>query len=147
VVDLTDLWTTQYASLVRLAFALVDSLPQAEEVVQEAFVRAMAPGDRVLDPGAYVRTCVVNLCRKELRRRAVRRRRPIPVEDEHVPPHARLLLDAVRALPPRRRAVVVLRFYEDCSTEEIGRVLSMRPSTVRATLRQALAQLQEVIEP
>ena len=56
------------------------------------------------------------------------------------------MLDIVRALPPRRRAVVVLRFYEDLSEVQIAEALGLRPGTVRATLHQALAQLREVVE-
>lgn len=53
-----------------------------------------------------------------------------------------LLRAAVEALAPRQRAMVVLRYYGDCSLEEIGAALGGKPSTVRATLHQALKRLR-----
>ena len=50
---------------------------------------------------------------------------------------------AVAALAPRQRAIVVLRYYADCSLEEIATALGCRPGTVRATLHQALRRLRE----
>jgi RNA polymerase sigma factor (sigma-70 family) len=50
----------------------------------------------------------------------------------------RRLRDAVATLAPRQRAVVVLRYYGDCSLDEIATALGCRSGTVRATLHQAL---------
>jgi RNA polymerase sigma factor (sigma-70 family) len=49
---------------------------------------------------------------------------------------------AVAALAPRQRAMVVLRYFGDCSLEEVGVALGCRPGTVRATLHQALKRLR-----
>jgi len=146
--DPTSLYRREYGPMVRLAVALVDVPAVAEDLVQEAFAEVWARWDRIDNPGAYLRTCVVHRCHRELRRRT-RLRRAVPAAPSGAPVDgdARLLLDAVRALPPRRRAVVVLRFYEDMSERDIAAVLGMRPGPVKATLHQALAQLREVIEP
>jgi RNA polymerase sigma-70 factor (sigma-E family) len=143
--DPTSLYRRAFASAVRLAVAMVDVPAIAEDLVQDAFADVWLRWDRLDNPEAYLRTCVVNRCRRELRRRMLRRRvvsAPSAAPDD---PHADLL-DVVRALPPRRRAVVVLRFYEDMSEAQIAATLGMRPGTVKATLHQALAQLREVIE-
>ena len=52
------------------------------------------------------------------------------------------LLAAVAALAPRQRAIVVLRFYGDCSHAEIGRALGCRTGTVRATVHPAMRRLR-----
>jgi RNA polymerase sigma factor (sigma-70 family) len=87
----------------------------------------------------------MNHCRRELRRRQLLRRHVV-AEREPSTPEARLLLDAVRRLSPRRRAVVVLRYYEDMTEAQIADRLGIKEGTVRATLHQALAQLRGVIE-
>lgn len=51
-------------------------------------------------------------------------------------------LAAVAALAPRQRAIVVLRFYGDCSHAEICRALGCRTGTVRATVHQAIRRLR-----
>ena len=56
------------------------------------------------------------------------------------------VLDAVRALSPKRRAVVVLRFYEDLSIDQIAEVLRTRPGTVKSLLHRALKDLEKVVE-
>ncbi len=148
--DPTSLYRREHARMVRLAVALVDVPAVAEDLVQDAFAEVFARWDRIREPAAYLRTCVVNRCRKELRRRRLLRRTVVPAVDEAIAAAvdgpARLMLDVVRALPPRRRAVVVLRFYEDLSEVQIAEALGLRPGTVRATLHQALAQLRKVVE-
>jgi RNA polymerase sigma factor (sigma-70 family) len=86
----------------------------------------------------------VNASRKELRRRRLVRsaiERPVAgaTEDD------RELIASVRRLPPRRRAVVVLRFYEDMTEAQIADTLGIRIGTVKATLHQALAQLRKEV--
>ena len=146
--DPVAFYRREHASAVRLAVALVDVTAIAEDLVQEAFARVWERWDRIDVPAAYLRVCLVNLCRRELRRRVLlRRRQTEPADSAPVArDEPRLLLDAIRALPSRRRAVVVLRFYEDLSEAETAKLLHIRPSTVRSTLHQALAQLREVIE-
>ena len=145
--DPVSLYRRAYPAAVRLAVALVDVPATAEDLVQDAFAQVWLRWDRIDNPDAYLRTCVVNLCRRELRRRRLRRRTPgRTASSATLDASARELLDVLRALPPRRRAVVVLRFYEDMSEAQIAATLGMRPGTVKATLHQALAQLREVIE-
>jgi RNA polymerase sigma-70 factor (sigma-E family) len=143
--DPADLYRREYNSMLRLAVAMVDSKAIAEDLVQNAFADVWLRWKRLQNPEAYLRVCVVNHCRRELRRRQLLRR-PVAVEERAIGPEARLLLDAVRALSPRRRAVVVLRYYEDMTEAQIAECLGIKEGTVRATLHQALAQLRGVIE-
>jgi RNA polymerase sigma factor (sigma-70 family) len=143
--DPTSFYRREYAGALRLAITLVDIRAIAEEVVQESFARVWARWDSLDNPGGYLRICIVNAGRKELRRRRLARR----TIDQPVPdtvPQDRELLASIRRLPPRRRAVVVLRFYEDMTEAQIADTLNMRIGTVKATLHQALAQLREVID-
>ncbi len=56
------------------------------------------------------------------------------------------LTDALAALPVKRRAALVLRYYGDQSEAEIASALGVRPGTVKSLLYRGLAQLREVIE-
>jgi RNA polymerase sigma factor (sigma-70 family) len=142
----SDLYRAEFGRMVRLAVLMVDSRELAEDLVQEAFARLHSRFATVNQPGAYLRTTVMNLCRGELRRRAVRRRHPATESERVAESDDRELLDAVRALSPKRRAVVVLRFYEDQSEADIARLLNMRPGTVKSTLSRALDDLRKVTE-
>lgn len=143
--DPDDLYLGEFDKMLRLAVAMVDSKAIAEDIVQNAFADVWLRWKRLRNPGAYLRVCVVNHCRKELRRRQLLRRHIVP-EQPVSSPEARMLLDSVRTLSPRRRAVVVLRYYEDMSEAQIADCMGIKEGTVRATLHQALAQLREVIE-
>ena len=135
----------EYAAMVRLAFLLVDSNEVAEEVVQDAFARLHERWSGVANPGAYLRTSVVNRAR-DVQRRRQRERRMTAIAPEHATLGADHLLDALQALPPKRRAALVLRYYDDLSEAEIASVLGVRPGTVKSMLHRGLAQLREVIE-
>lgn len=143
--DPAELYRREYVSVLRLAVAMVDSTAIAEDVVQNAFADVWLRWKRVQNPAAYLRVCVLNHCRRELRRRQLLRRHLV-IERQASMPEARLLLDAVRQLAPRRRAVVVLRYYEDMTEAQIADCLGIKEGTVRATIHQALAQLRGVIE-
>jgi RNA polymerase sigma-70 factor (sigma-E family) len=135
----------EYAPMVRLAFLLLDSNEVAEEVVQDAFARLHERWDRVDNPGGYLRTSVVNRARDIQRRRQRERRLPVAAP-EAATLGADHLLDALATLPSKRRAALVLRYYDDLSEAEIASVLGVRPGTVKSMLHRGLAQLREVIE-
>ena len=142
-----EVFVREYLPMVRLATLLLGTEAEAEEAVQDAFAIVHERWDRLTRPGGYLRSCVVNRCGDILRRRTLARRllRATPVENAHL--GADHLLDALATLPPKRRAAIVLRYYEGCSEAEIADVLGVRPGTVKSMLHRALAQLREVIEP
>ena len=165
---LEALFRTGYRDLVLLARLLVDLPEDAEEVVQEAFARALASWSRVRDkqhPAAYLRAVVVNVSRDRLRRRRVARRRTTtsrPAEDldpRRSPGSASSqpsgeglragdsdLADALHRLPRRQRECVVLRFADDCSTAETASVLGISEGSVKTHLHRGLAALQRLLE-
>jgi RNA polymerase sigma-70 factor (sigma-E family) len=159
-VDVSALFRQQYAELVRLAVMLVGDRPTAEDAVQDVFAKLHArrdlPGPRG-DPLAYVRACVLNRCRTVLRRRAVVRRfngsrEPIadlPHESaEHevmLAEGRRQVLAALAALPPRRREVLVLRYYLGLREADIAAVLGITPGTVKSTTARGLGALARAL--
>ena len=143
-----DVYRERYEALARLAFLLTGGSPAAEELVQDAFERMHQRWDTIDNPAGYVHTAVVNACmswrrRARLERETAPRLYRVPTVDA-----ATLeLRDMIAALPPRQRAALVLRYYEDLSEAEIARVLGCRVAAVKSLLHRALKALRKVIEP
>ena len=99
-------------------------------------------GSAILDPVKYLRTTVVNGSRTWGRRR----RLELLHRTSRVEPAAMIadeMWDALAALTPRRRAAIVLRFYEDLPDGEIAALLGCRPATVRTIIHRALIDLRK----
>ena len=142
-----DVFRRESLGMVRLAFLMVGSRPLAEEIVQEAFARLLQRWGRLEHPAAYLRASVLNGCKNAHRRRAVERK--------HAARHADVpfgaletdyLEDALAALPVKRRAALILRYYHDLPEAEIAEALGVRPGTVKSLVSRGLAQLRQVIE-
>lgn len=140
------LYRHEFPGMVKLARAMVDQTDKATEIVQEAFAKTWRKWSTVKNPGGYVRTAVVNGCRSELRKREVRRRIPLPAPDTVDDREREYLADALAQLSPKRRIVLVLRFYEDMPDAEIAEVLGVRPGTIKSLASRGLADLRKVIE-
>jgi RNA polymerase sigma factor (sigma-70 family) len=150
---LEPVYRAEHAPMVRLAHLLVGDRAVAEELVHDAFLRLHDRGDGVDDPGAYLRTTVVNLCRGDGRRRATARRHAPALVDRRTSDAPSLPHDldevwqALEALPERRRDALVLRYYADLPTDEVARLLGARPATARSLIRRGLASLEEALKP
>jgi len=132
---------------VRLATLIVGDLGTAEAIVQDAFVEVTRRWEVLDNPAGYLRTAVVNRCRSQLRRWATARRRVAPAAPLHVDaPELDELWSVLAGLPARRRAAVVLRYYEDLPVAEIARLLDCRPGTVSSLLHRGLADLRKVLD-
>jgi RNA polymerase sigma-70 factor (sigma-E family) len=144
------LYERHYAELVRLAFALTNDWDLAEELAQEAFVRVWHSWGNIRDQQsapAYLRTTVINLARRSLRRRLQERR---AWRDAGAPraadPGASIdLLCALARLPARKRACVVLRFYLDLSEADTATALGISVGTVKSQTAKALQRLQRLL--
>ncbi|MBI4942920.1 MAG: SigE family RNA polymerase sigma factor [Actinobacteria bacterium] len=145
----------RWPALVRFAWSLTGDRGHAEDVVQAVLVRTWRGWGRIrLDgAGAYVRAAVVNETVSRARRRRVRevvlpwtgeRPEPVPARDAA---EDRAVADSVAAelarLPPRMRAVVVLRFLEDRSEAETAALLGCSPGTVKSQTNRAMARLRD----
>lgn len=141
--DLVRVYRQMYPTLVRTAYLLVDTREQAEEVVQEAFAKAFPKWDRLDVPEAYLRTCVVNGCRRIHRRRRLMLRAPQHAAELDTGDTLDHVADVVRRLPSPQREAVVLRYYLQATDQEIATTLKMAVGTVKSTLHRARARLKE----
>ena len=132
--------------MVRVAFLILGSRADAEDVAQDAFARVHLRGDRVDRPGAYLRRCVVNGALDVLRRRKLADRVRSLRAENSTALGADELSDALAALPDRQRAALVLRFYQGLSEREVAEALDVRPGTAKSLVHRGLANLREVIE-
>lgn len=147
-----ELLGTELPRLQRVARLLMGDADLADEAVAEAIARTLPRwrAGQVADLPAYLRRVVVNLVHRRWRRMALSRQRDhvaldwlLPAPDQPALSADRdHTLRAVAALPPRRRAVVVLRFYDDLTEERIAEVLGVTVGTVKSTLSRALEQLR-----
>jgi len=154
---LTTLYTTHYRELVRLAAFLTGDRDNAEEVVQDAYVKVHGAWRRVREMDraeAYLRTAVVNLSRSRLRRRQVAARyKPEPMTDaasaesfamQHAQREA--VLTALQELPRRQREAVVLRYYGDLSEAQTADAMGCSVGSVKSHTSRAMAALRPLLE-
>ncbi|MDW3214853.1 MAG: sigma-70 family RNA polymerase sigma factor [Ilumatobacteraceae bacterium] len=136
------LYERQFRPMVRLAYTLVDTRQQAEEVVQDSFAAVYERFQRLDNPEAYLRVTVLNGCRRVLRRRMLSRRQPTPpTEDSEL--GASHVVDAIRRLPHKQRSMIVLRYDLQLTDREIADTLRVPIGTVKSTIHRALAELRK----
>ncbi|MGH2683438.1 MAG: RNA polymerase sigma factor [Actinomycetota bacterium] len=137
------------ARIVRACALVTLDRSVAEEVAAEAFARTWSRWGVIRSEdhaGGYVFKTAMRLCAREVRRR--RRVGVIPTALEDTPERALDRHDvqqALSSLPLRQRQVVVLRDWAGFETAEVGRLLGMRPSTVRVHLARARQHLRRVL--
>ena len=164
--DFDDFVTGRSPALLRFAYLLTGDRHLAEDLTQEALVRAHRRWHAIVGedgPEPYVRQVILRQYLSWRRRRASTER---PVAE---PPDGAVtgaatgattgadladrvvdadeLWTALRALPRSQRAVVVLRYYEDLPDAEIARLLGCAPATVRVHAFHALHRLRSVLTP
>jgi RNA polymerase sigma-70 factor (sigma-E family) len=147
---LAQLHQRYYAELVRLAFALTGDWGLAEELVQEAFVRAWRSWGsirRQQSAPAYLRATVINLARTSLRQRLreIRAWRDAAIPRQAEPAVGPDVLQALARLPPRKRACVVLRYYLDLSEADTAAALGISVGTVTRQTARALQRLRPLL--
>lgn len=138
--------------LYRSAYLLVGDHGRAEDLVQTALAKTFGSWGRVrtLEAApAYARQVLFNTAMTWFRRASWNREQPTEVlpdpGHENDPTTRSVLLDAVAALPPRQRAVVVLRFYEDLDVRRTAAVLGCSEGTVKSQTSLALDKLRTIL--
>jgi RNA polymerase sigma-70 factor (sigma-E family) len=147
-----DFMTVHGPALSRLAYLLTGNHADAQDLVQTALTRTAARWQRVArydDPAAFVRRVMLNESASRWRRlrrlrfdlvAGVPDREQRDASDHSVP---RLMLwNALNRLPPRQRAVLVLRYYEDRSVGETAELLGCSAGTVKSQTHDALVRLR-----
>ncbi len=136
---------TRSQALLRTAYLLVQDEGRAEDLLQTALTKAWFAWGRIKDPEAYVRRILVTTSASWWRRRWTRE---TPAEDlpdrvgAEDPPADQDLWIAISHLPPRQRAVVVLRYLEDRTEAETADLLGCSVGTVKSQCAKALAKLR-----
>jgi RNA polymerase sigma-70 factor (sigma-E family) len=135
----------------RLAFLLTGNEALAEDLVQEAFVRAYSRFGKLRNPealGAYLRRTIVNLAASHHQRTRLERLLRAPAASHSAVALApdvesrELLWGALQRLQHRQRAALVLRFYADLSERETAAVLGCRVGTVKSLVHRGLAAMR-----
>ncbi|MEU4092477.1 SigE family RNA polymerase sigma factor [Streptomyces sp. NPDC026673] len=155
--DFEEFVSARGQRLLKVAWLLTGDAHLAEDLLQTALAKVWPRWGSIAEgnPEAYVRKALVNTHLSWWQRRW---RGELPHAHDHLTalagpgaaagdPFASVdleqsLSDAIRLLPPRQRAVVVLRYFEDLSVEETARVLGCRPGTVKSHTSKALAMLR-----
>lgn len=145
--EFSEFFTSRFDWARRTAYALCGDWSEAEELAQNAFVKAYAkwPSIRRETAVAYVRTIVTRLFLDSRRRR-----REDPVEElpergvggGYDDPDAQLHA-ALRKVPPKQRAALVLRFVHDLSIEQTAAELGCSTGNVKSQTARGLAALRE----
>ena len=151
----SELFRLEGARLVRLARLFTDDRNAAEDLVQEAFIRLHRAAHRIKDPAKaapYLRSIVINLARDHNRRglMSLRHQEAIPAGANPDAPEdllvmddeRRRLLEEVRALSPRQRDCVLLRFYLELSESEIAETLDISKNSVKTHCRRGMDTLR-----
>lgn len=135
------------AELLRFGHVLSGNPHAAADLVQDALERTLLAWPRVQkrdDPEGYVRRTMINryisIWRRHSRERLVAQV-PEKASGSEPPVHSDLMW-ALAQLPPRARAVVVLRFYQDLSERETAAMLGCSIGTVKSQTARALARLR-----
>jgi RNA polymerase sigma-70 factor (sigma-E family) len=153
----TDIYHSEYKSLVRLAVLLVHDVHTAEEVVQDAFEAMHTAWRRLRDPDkalSYLRQAVVNKSRSVLRHRnVVDKNAPKPAPDEPSAEHGAMALiertaviAALRTLPDRQREAIVLRYYADLSEAAIAATMGISRGAVKSHTARGMSALRSILE-
>ena len=144
--EIDTLFRQQYPRMLRLAYTITGDHERAEEIVQDGFVDVYRSLDDLREPAAYLRVCVVNRCRSELRRRRVRELHP-PEPPSDLTDFTDGLWDVLDHLTEDQRIAVVLKYYGRYRSSEIAELMEISASTVRYHLREGLRVLKKELEP
>jgi len=149
---LEELYARHVPTTIGFAYLLTGDHAEAEDLVQEAFIRVVGRLRHLRVPDAfdaYLKRTVVNLHTSRLRHLRVERayaEREGPRSSPPVAPHAIEERDAVwRALdrlPPRQRTAIVLRYYEDRSERETADLLHCSVAAVKSLTARAIETLR-----
>jgi RNA polymerase sigma-70 factor (sigma-E family) len=145
---------TRAAQLFRLAYLMCGDWHEAQDLVQTCLAKLYASWNRVqrVDSiDAYARRTLIN---SYMSHRRLRRNSELPIAEfsdtqtavQYSNPELRLvLISALSTLPPRGRAVMVLRYLEDQSVEAVADLFETTPSAIKSICNRSLRQLRGLL--
>ncbi|GBE24129.1 ECF RNA polymerase sigma factor SigW [bacterium BMS3Bbin02] len=144
-----EFYTEEYPHVVAVVYGLTGSWWVAEDLAQDAFVKANRDWTRVgtmVSPSGWVRRVAVNLAMSRFRRlrveaAALHRFGRTPHAVEPVDSADDMFWKEVRRLPRRQSQVIALLYIDDLSVAEIGSILQVAEGTVKASLHQGRTRL------
>ncbi len=150
---LREVFDASYRRLVVQMYGVVGDIHEAEDLVQEAFVRATAAGDRFLKADnheAWLRTTAVNLHRNRWRKMRnqgrIQQRLPQPTDLDGLNDHV-ALMSALRSLPEAHREVLALHYLADLAVADVAEMLGCPVGTVKSRLLRARKALAAALGP
>jgi RNA polymerase sigma-70 factor (ECF subfamily) len=150
-IEIQELYAASYRRLLGQLIGVTGSVAEAEDVVQEAFVRGLDRPRQLLgadNPEAWLRTVAVNLARSRWRRaqrlvglapRLVEEPRDADTDGSVV------LLQALRGLPAGQREAIALHHLADLTVEQTAETLGVPTGTVKARLSRGRAALSTLL--
>lgn len=150
--DLAEIYAGAYRRLVVQLYAVTGDLGEAQEVVQEAFVKALAAPRRltgIANPEAWLRRVAVNTARSRHRRRRflgvlLRRFDPSPIVPDTPVEHL-ALMSALRGLPVGQRHAIALHYLVDLPVDEVASTLGVSVGTVKSRLSRGRTALAAIL--
>ncbi len=150
--EFTEFVHASWASLHRTAYLLLGDRAEAEDLVQTSLAKTYASWSKVRDveaAPAYARTVLVNTAASWFRKKSWRNERPTAALPDPVhetdPTDRPVLINALAQLPPRQRAVIVLRYYDDLSVGQAAEALGCSEGTVKSQTFDALTNLRGLL--
>ena len=149
-----ELYEEHAARALRFAYLLCGDPDVAHDLVQDAFVKLLSRPRLLIRPAAfesYLRTTIVNLSRSRWRRVALERRH----RSTHGPTNSEVtssyeerdeVRKALRDLPERQRAAVVLRYFEDLSEQQTAETMNTSVAAVKSLVQRAMVTLRRDTE-
>ena len=149
--DFESYAAVRWSRLVRTAYLLTGDHHEAEDLVQTTLAKVYLGWSRIRrldEPDAYMHRALINNNLSRLRKRRV-----VQLLTARLPERAgepgtaqveqrAQLLDALASLPPRQRAVVVLRYWDDLSEQQVAEILGCSPGNVKSQASRGLAKLR-----
>ena len=147
-----QVYAASYRRLVGQLYGVCGDLGEAEDVVQEAFARAIQHERkfrRTDNPEAWLRTVAVNLSRSRWRRRVLgdrlqRQAHRSESQPELSPDHV-MLVAALKELPEAQRQVIALHHLADLPLHEVATAVGVPVGTVKARLSRGRAELARIL--
>ncbi len=149
--DFVEQWSP---ALLRVAYLLTGDRWSAEDLLQTALLKTSRRWSRIADPQAaypYVRRVMVTTQASWLRRRRVTEVLLDRLPDDHLGQEPAVVpgraVAALETLPPRMRAVIVLRYYENLTETETAAALGCSVGSVKSQASRGLARLRAALAP